>query len=209
MFSNYKGKSAIFITCSWNYLERTCMNLFSWHSGRFKSPPYSRIILLDMCNLETNYMHFQSVQFSCSVMSNSLQPHGLQHARLPCPSPTPRAYSNSGPLSQWCHPTISSSVVPFSRLQSFPASGYFQMSRFFASGGHSIGSFSFSISPSNGIFRIDLLYDWLVGSPCSPRDCQESSPTPQFKSINSSALPFLHSPTLTSIHDHWKNHSLD
>ena len=73
-------------------------------------------------------------------MSNSLWPHELQHTRPPCPSPTPRIYSNSFPLSQWCHPTISSSVIPFStRLQSFPASGSFQMSQFFASGSQSIG----------------------------------------------------------------------
>ena len=79
------------------------------------------------------------VQFSCSLMSSSLQPQGLQHARPPCPSPTPGVYSNSCPLSQWCHPTISSSVVPFfSCLQSFPASWYFQMSQFFTSGGQSI-----------------------------------------------------------------------
>ena len=103
-----------------------------------------------------------SVQFSCSVVSDSLWPHGLQHSRLPCPLPTPRAYSNSCPLSQWCHPTISFSVIPFSRLQSFPASGYFQMSRFFASGGHSIGSFSFSISPSNEYSGlISFTTDWL------------------------------------------------
>ena len=83
---------------------------------------------------------YLTVQFSRSVVSDSLWPHGLQHARLPCPSPTPRAYSNSWPLSQWCHPTISSSVVPFSScLQSFPASGSFPMSQFFASGGQSIG----------------------------------------------------------------------
>ena len=81
-----------------------------------------------------------SVQFSHSVVSDSLQPHGLQHARLPCPSPTPRAYSNSCPLCQWCYATISSSVVPFSsHLQSFPASGSFPISQSFASGGQSIG----------------------------------------------------------------------
>ena len=85
-----------------------------------------------------------SVQFSRSVVSDCLLPHGLQHARPPCPSPTPRVYSDSCPLSRWCHPTISSSVIPLSSLlQSFPASGYFQMSRFFASG------FSFNISPSS------------------------------------------------------------
>ena len=81
-----------------------------------------------------------SVKFSHSVMSDSLQPHGLQHTRLSCPSPIPGAYSNSGPLSRWCHATISSSVIPFSScLQSFPASESFQMSQFFASGGQSIG----------------------------------------------------------------------
>ena len=75
-----------------------------------------------------------SVQFNCSVMSDPLKPHGLQHARLPCPSPTPRACLNSYPSSQWCHQTISSSVVPFSsHLNSFTASGYFPMSQFFAS----------------------------------------------------------------------------
>ena len=92
-----------------------------------------------------------SVQFSCSVVYDSLWPHGLKHARLPCPSPTPGAYSNSCPLTWGCHPTISSSVVPFSsRLQSFPASGSFQMSWFFASGGQSIGvSASASVLPMN------------------------------------------------------------
>ena len=90
-------------------------------------------------------------QFSCSVVSNSLRPHRLQHARLPCPSPTPRACSNSCPLSQWCHPTISSSVLPFSsHLQSFPASGSFPMSQFFPSGGQNIGvSASASVLPMN------------------------------------------------------------
>ena len=92
-----------------------------------------------------------SVQFSLSVVSDSLRPHGWQHARLPCPSPTPRAYSNSCPSSQWCHPTISSSVVPFSScLQSFPASGSFQMSQLFTSGGQSIGvSASALVLPMN------------------------------------------------------------
>ena len=81
------------------------------------------------------------VQFSHSVVANSLRAHGLQHARLPCPSPTPRAYSNSRPSSQWCHPTISSSAIYFSScLQPFPASGSFPVSQFFASGGQSIGT---------------------------------------------------------------------
>ena len=92
-----------------------------------------------------------SVQYSCSVVSDSLRPHGLQHTRPPCPSLTPRVYSNSCSLSQWCHPTISSSVVPFSScLQSFPASGSFQMSWFSTSGGQSIGvSASESVLPIN------------------------------------------------------------
>ena len=81
---------------------------------------------------------FSSVQFSCSVVFDSLRPHGLQHARPPCPSPTPGVYSNSCTSSWWCHPTVSFSVSFSSCLQSFPASGSFQMSQFFASGGQSI-----------------------------------------------------------------------
>ena len=92
-----------------------------------------------------------SVQFSCSVVSDSLQAHELQHASPPCPSPTPRVYSNSCPLCWWCHPTISSSVIPFSScLQSFPASGFFQMSQFFTWGGQSIRVWaSASVIPMN------------------------------------------------------------
>ena len=98
-----------------------------------------------------NFPNLSSVQFNHSVVSNSLQLHGLQHARLPCSSPTSGAYSNSCPLSQWCHPTISSSVIPFSSsLQSFPASGSFQMSQLFASGCQSIGvSALASVLPMN------------------------------------------------------------
>ena len=150
-----------------------------------------------------------SVQFSHSVMSNSLRPHGLQHTRLPCPSPTPGVCSNSCPSSQWCHPTISSSVIPFSsHLQSFPASGSFPMSQLFTSDGQSIGvSASASVLPVNIQDRFPFGLTGLIS--CSPRDSQESSPTPQFKSINSSALRFLYSPALTSIHDYSKNYSFD
>ena len=96
-----------------------------------------------------------SVQFSRSVMSNSLRPHGLQHTRLPCTSPTSGVYSNSCPLSQWCHTTIWSSVVPFSScLQSFPTSGSFQTSQFFTSGGQSIG-----VSASASVFPMNI-QDW-------------------------------------------------
>ena len=110
---------------------------------------------INSCNQRTSYLcrvlplprdffhGFTSVQFSHSVMSNSLLPHGLQHTRSPCPSPTPGACSNSCPSRRWCHPTISSSVVPFSScLQSFPASGSFPMSQVFASGGPEYWSFN-------------------------------------------------------------------
>ena len=141
-----------------------------------------------------------SVQFSHSVVSDSFQPHGLQHARPPCPSPS------SCPLSSWCHPTISSSVVPFSScFQSFPASGSLRKSQLFASGGQSIG-----VSVSASVLSMDMQGWFPVGlTGCSPRDSRESSPTPQFKSINFLALSLFYGPNLSSIHDHWKNDSLD
>ena len=105
-----------------------------------------------------------SVQFSHSVMLNSLWPHRLQHTRPPCPSPTPGVYWNSCPLSQWCHPTTSSSVVPFSsRLQSFSASGSFQMSQFFASGGQSIGA---SASPFSSQCALKYIFNFYEISLC-------------------------------------------
>ena len=104
------------------------------------------------------YICISPVQFSCSVVSDSLWPHRLQHARLPCPSPTPGAYPNSCPLSQWSHPTISSSVFSFSsHLQPFPASGTFQMSQFFASDGQRIG-----VSASASVFSM-FRTDFLLG----------------------------------------------
>ena len=153
--------------------------------------------------------NISSVQFSRSVVSDSLRPHESQHARPPCPSPTPRVHSDSRPSSQWCHPAISSSVVPFSSCpQSLPASESFPMSQLFAWGGQSTGVSalaSFLPKKSQGWSLLEL-----TGlTSCISRDYQGSSPTPQFKSIDSSALSFLYSPTLTSIHDYWKNHSLD
>ena len=144
-----------------------------------------------------------SVQFSHSVVSDSLWPRELQHARPPCPSPTAGVHPNPCPLSWWCHPTISSSVVPFSSCpQYFPASGSFQMSQLFTSGGQNTGvSASTSVLPMNTQDWSPLV--WTKG------DSQELSPTPQFKSINSAVLSFIYSPTLTSTHDHWKNYSLD
>ena len=109
-------------------------------------------------------LKLEKVQFSHSVVSDSLWPHGLQHTTPPCPSPTPRVYSNSCPLSRWCHPTISSSVIPFSsNVQSFPASGSLQMSQFFVSGGQSTGvSASALVLPMNiqGWFPLGLT-DWI------------------------------------------------
>ena len=149
-----------------------------------------------------------SVQFSHSVVSDSLRSHEPQHTRPPCPLPTPRVHSNPCPLSWWCHPTISSSIVLFSFCpQSFPTSGSFQMSQLFISRCQGI-----EVSASTSVLwtpRTDFLKDGLVGYPCSQRDSQESSSTTQLKSINSSALSFLYTPTLTSIHDHWKKQSLD
>ena len=105
--------------------------------------------------LSLSQHQFSSVQFSCSVVSDSLRPHGLLHTRPPCPSPAPRVSSNSCPLSGWCHPTISSSVIPFSsHLQSFPASGSFPVSWFFSSGDQSIGT-----SASASVHPMDI-QDW-------------------------------------------------
>ena len=134
-----------------------------------------------------------AVQFSPSVMSNSLQPHGLQHTRLPCPSPTPGAYSNSRPSSQWCHPISHPLLSP-----SLPALNLSQRQGLFqwVSSCHQVGEvleFQLQHQSFQWIFRIDFLYNWLLWSLCSPRDSQESSPTPQFKSINSLVLSFLYS----------------
>ena len=142
-------------------------------------------------------------------MSNSSGPHGLQDARLPCPSPFPGVYSNSCPWSRWYHPTISSSVVPFSWCpQSFLASVFFQR----LSSLHQVAKglqLQLQHQSFQWIFRTDFVYNWQFGYPCSPRDSQESSPTPQFKSVNFSALSPRYGPNLTSVHDYWKNPSFD
>ena len=148
--------------------------------------------------------------FSHSVMSDSLQLHGLQHTTLPCLSPTPEASSNSCPLSRWCHPTISPSVVPFSsHLLSFPAPGSFQMSQFFTSGGKSIGvSASASVFPMNiqdwfpsgWTCWISLLFKGTLKSLLQHHSSKASI-------LWCSALFII--PTLTYIHDYWKNHGFD
>ena len=149
---------------------------------------------------------FSSVQFSCSVMSDSLPPHELQHARPPCPSPTPVVYPNSCPLNWWCQPTISSSVIPFSScLQSFPASGSFQMSQLFAWGGQSIGiSASASVLPMNTQDWSPL--GWTGWISLHSKGLSRVFSNTTVKSINALALSFLYRSTLTSIHDYWKNH---
>ena len=135
-----------------------------------------------LCNYWAHALE-PTVQFSHSVVSDSFQPHRLQHTRLPSPTPTLGACSNSCPSSRWCHPAISSSVVPFSScLQSFPASRSFPMSQFFTWGDQSIGVSS-SVLPMN-------IQDWFPSGLTGlitllPRDSQESSQGPQFESINS------------------------
>ena len=166
-----------------------------------------------------------SVQFSCSVVSDSLQPHGLQHTRPPCPSPTPRVYSNSCPLSQWCHSAISSSVIPLSCPQSFPASGSFQMSQLLAWGDQSIGvSASASVLPMNtqdwsplgwtgwislqskGLSNVSFRMDWLdILAVQGTLKCLLQ----HHSSIASILALILYSPTLTSVHDSWKNYIFD
>ena len=150
----------------------------------------------------TNHVQFSSVQVLSRVQL-FVTPWTAAR-QFACPSPTPRAYSNSCPLCRWCHPTISSSVIPFSsHFQSFPASWSFPINHFFASAVRVL-EFQVQHQSFQWIFRTDFLQDGLVWSPRSPRASQESSPTPQFKSINSSVLSFLYSPNLTSICNLWK-----
>ena len=150
-----------------------------------------------------------SVQFTHSVVSDSLQPHGLQHARLPCSSPTLRAYSNSCPSSQWYYPTISSSVVPVSFFhQYFPASGSFPVSQFFTSGGQSTGvSASASVLPMN-------IQDWFPLGLTGWISLQSKGLSRVFSNTTVQKHQFFGtqislSPTLTSICDYWKNQSFD
>ena len=119
-------------------------------------------------------------------MFNSFWHHGLQLSRPPCPSPTPRVYSNSCPLSRWCHPTISSSAIPFSSCFQW-VSSFHQVTK--------VLEFQLQHKSFQWIFSTHFLQDGLVGSPCSPRDSQESSPTPQSKNIKSSVFSFLYSPS--------------
>ena len=151
----------------------------------------------------------RSVQFSCSVVSDSLRPHDSKHTRPPCQSTTPRVYSNSCPWSPWCHPAISSSVIPFSSCpQSLSASGFCPMSQIFTWGGQSIGvSASASVLPMNTQDWSALGWTGRISLQSMGFSKVLSNTTVQKHQL--SAHSFLHSPTLTSIHDHGKNHSLD
>ena len=146
--------------------------------------------------------------FSCSAVSNSLWSHGLQHAKPLCPSPTPRACSNSCPLNQWCHPTISSSVTPFYCPLSFPASGSFPMSRFFSSGSQSIGASAATlVLPMN-------IQDWFPLELTGWISLQSKGLSRVFSNTTVQkhqflAFSFLYSPTHTSIPDYWKSHSFN
>ena len=146
---------------------------------------------------------FISVTQSCLT----LWPHGLQLAKLPCPSPTSRACSNSCPFNRWCHPTIPSSVVPFSSyLPSFPASGSFPKSQFFASGGQSIGA-SASVLPMNIQDWFPLGWTGWISLQSKGLLRVSSNTTVQKHQVFSAQLSW--GPTLTSVHDYWENHSLD
>ena len=146
---------------------------------------------------------------SHSVVSDSLWPHGLQHSRLSCPSPSPRTCSNLCPLRQWCHPTISSSVITFSsHPHSFPASGSFPMSQLFTSGGWSIGaSASASVLPMNIRDWFHLGWTGLIS--LQSRGLSRVFPNTTLQKHQLFSAQLLYSPTLTSIHDCWKNHSFD
>ena len=152
------------------------------------------------------------VLFSRLVVSNTLQTHGLQHTRLPSPSLSPRVCSNSCPLSQRCHAIMPEWLAYNLPLLLLPClsqhQGLFQL----VSSSHQVTKvleLQLQHQFFQWIFRVDILYGGLVGSPCSPRDSQESSLSPQFESINSLVFSLLYGPALTSVHDYWKNHSFD
>ena len=154
-------------------------------------------------------MNISSVQFSRSVVPNSLLSHGLQHTKPPCPSPTPRVYLNSRPLSWWCHPTISSSVIPFSLLPStFPSIRVFSNESALHIRWPKYWSFSFSISPSNEI------QDWFPLRRTDWISLQSKGLSRVFSSTaiwkhQFCGLSHFYGPALTTVCDYWKNHSLD
>ena len=160
VFQQYRSRESN-PPCRWCFISQEIEQ--SRHSsGQFASYWFCHNHAYRPVHLQTSDLVTLLLLFSCLVLSDSLWPHELQHASLPCPSLSPRACSNSWPLSRWCHPTIASSVIPFSScLQSFPASGSFPMSQLFSSGGQSIGaSVSASVLPMNvqGWFRLPVWF---------------------------------------------------
>ena len=200
------GKPLSFLPCpSSKQAQRTALKLINIHevvnSGRN----------LDGCAPPL----FPALLFTHQGMSDSLWPHGLQQVKPLCPSPSPRVCPGSHPLNWWCHPTNSSSVdLLTSAFNLSQHQGLFNESALCIRWPKN-WSFNFCISPCNeysGLISLKLILwnqDWLVSSPWCPRDSWESSPAPQFESIISSALSLLHSPTLTSVPDYWRDHSLD
>ena len=172
------------------------------HSSQMVFPP-------DFWTSFSWFLQFNSVQFSRSVVSDSLRPHESQHLRPPCPSLTPGVHPDPCPSSQWWHPVISCSVIPFSSCpQSLPASESFPMSQLIAWGSQSIGaSASASVLPMNTQDWSPL--GWTGWISLQSKGLARVFSNTTVQKHHSSALSFLHSPTLTSIHDHWKNHSLD
>ena len=177
-------------------------------------PPYSKSCIGSALNTGKSKLHEVvccfCAQFSCSFTSDSLQLHGLQHSRPLCPSPTPGVYLNLCLLSQWCHPTISSSVIPFtSSPQSFPTSGVFSNESVVHIRWPKYWSFSFSISPSNehpGLISFTINWLDLLAVQGTLKSLL------QHHSSKASILwcsACFFGPTLTSIHDYWKNHSFD
>ena len=197
------GVSALASTLPMNTQDWSPLEWTGWIS--LKSKGLSRVFSKTTAQEDQYFsasVHFSSLAQSCSTH----WPHKSQHTRPPCPSTTPGVHPNSCPSSCWCfvpcRPLLLLSLI-------FPSIRVFSNESVIHIRWPKCWSFNFNISPSNeysGLISFKIDWFW---SPCSPRDSQESSPTPHFKSINSLALSLLHSPTLTSLHNHRKNHSLD
>ena len=204
LFIYQNGKSTVFfffcpnLTILLTAHQEICLDTVKKEKRQWKS---NQLIEVLQCSSVQFSSVVQSCLTLCDPMNRSTPGLPIHHH--------PGVHSDSRPSSPWCHPAISFSLVPFSSCpQSLPASESFPTSQLFTWGGQSTGVSALD-HPLQRNPKADLLQNGLVGSPCSLRDSQESSPIPQLKSINSSALSLLQSPTLTSIHDHWKNHSLD